>query len=121
MPTTNKHTNTPKQHINRALAHVHQALKYELAAHPSLGGVGVLGLDAALPKVAAFVRELRAIRQIEEETGEGGVCGCGCHEPQLYFAAVDVERCYDHIRPEGLLALLKGACCIWWFGLEGCV
>lgn len=39
-------------------------------------------------------------------------CACSCHErkPQLYFASVDVERCYDHIRPQGLLTLLRGAC-----------
>lgn len=93
----------------RALTHVHQVLKHELSAQPALGGVGVLGLDAALPRVVAFVRALQQLQ--EQEHTEASVCACICHrQRQLYFAAVDVERCYDHIRPQGLLTLLRGAC-----------
>lgn len=91
-----------------------------------------MGLDAALPRVAAFTRALRALRrrqqqERERERGAGadncncGNCDCPCHAPApavgeeeeggLYVAAVDVEKCYDHIRPLGLLALLRGAFC----------
>jgi hypothetical protein len=88
-----------------------------------------LGLDAALPRVAAFTQSLRAVRAQAQaqataaaaaaaaaEEG-GGVCGCDCHchgdgGVGLYFAAVDVERCYDHIRPQLLLTLLRGALCV---------
>lgn len=90
---------------------MHQVLKHELSAQPALGGVGVLGLDAALPRVAAFVRALQQLQ--EQEHTEASACACLCHrrrQRQLYFAAVDVERCYDHIRPQGLLTLLRGAC-----------
>ena len=96
---------------------MHQVLKHEVSQQPALGGVGVLGLDAALPRVAAFVRVLSLQQREEEAEAEvGGAsasrCACSCHErkPQLYFASVDVERCYDHIRPQGLLTLLRGAC-----------
>lgn len=94
---------------------MHQVLKHELSQQPALGGVGVLGLDAALPRVAAFVRALSLQQQEEAAEVDGAsafACACLCHErkQQLYFAAVDVERCYDHIRPEGLLTLLRGAC-----------
>lgn len=101
----------PKTNI-QPTKHTQKALKFELAARPSLGGIGVLGLDAALPKVAAFAQSLRQLPPSAPES-----CGCACHggtggRRRLYMAAVDVERCYDHIRPHALLELLRGMFCV---------
>lgn len=80
------------QSTNAKLAKVFEVLRHEQQRQPSLLGAGVLGLNEFYPMYRNWVRHSR--KQLSDKGS------------RLYFATVDVHRCYDNIHQEHLLRVV---------------
>lgn len=74
-----------------------QVLKFELARAPERAGYGAFGMDTVVERLSAF-RAARLSR-----------CPAGAGAPRLYFASMDVRRCYDGIDQRLLLEVVAAA------------
>jgi telomerase reverse transcriptase len=77
---------------NRILSDALSVLQYEHAQQDDYFGSGVDGLSYFYPRYRKFL-EQRAERNLKAQP--------------LYFASVDIERCYDSINQDHLLAMLE--------------
>jgi len=80
---------------NATLRRTFAVLKHEHCSSPSSFGCGVFGLNEVFPLLLTFKKELREFRkQLKQNV-------------PLYFASVDLHRCYDNIDQNYLYDLAK--------------
>ncbi|CAM9992574.1 unnamed protein product, partial [Phaeothamnion confervicola] len=86
---------------NSVLAGAFSVLKYERRVQPVLGGAGVIGVDEVgtrlAPTAAPSVAEAPATT----------ASAAAALSPQLYFASVDVQHCFDTIDAARVVALVR--------------
>ena len=80
---------------NSTLRRTFDVLKHEHRSSPSSFGCGVFGLNEVFPLLLNFKKELRKFRAQSKQN------------VPLYFASVDLHRCYDNIDQTYLHNLVK--------------
>ena len=80
---------------NATLRRTFAVLKHEHGNSPSSFGCGVFGLNEVFPLLLNFKKDLRDFRKQAKEN------------VPLYFASVDLHRCYDNIDQDYLYDLVK--------------
>ncbi|KAE9036345.1 hypothetical protein PR002_g7137 [Phytophthora rubi] len=93
-----------KVSVNRSMEAVHRVLTFEMERHPKrFLGASVRNIDEIYKRVKPLFREISSCPQCAERRRASG------DTPMAYCVSVDVERCFDTIRPRKLYQMLKKA------------
>jgi hypothetical protein len=82
---------------NVTLRPTFEVLKFERAKDPTMFGCGVYGIDQIASLLCQFKAKLSGFKTDPQGRGE---------TPVLYFASVDMHRCYDKINQKHLFELI---------------
>ncbi|CEG35759.1 Telomerase catalytic subunit/reverse transcriptase TERT [Plasmopara halstedii] len=90
--------------VNRSMEAVHRVLTYEMERQPQrLVGCSIQNIDEAYKRLKPLFHQIsKCSRCIERRSLSGDI-------PMAYCVTVDVERCFDTIRPRKLYQMLKKA------------
>ncbi|KAE9288033.1 hypothetical protein PF001_g20705 [Phytophthora fragariae] len=93
-----------KVSVNRSMEAVHRVLTFEMERHPKrLLGASVRNIDEIYKRLKPLFREISSCPRCAERRRASG------DTPMAYCVSVDVERCFDTIRPRKLYQMLKKA------------
>ncbi|KAG6612579.1 Telomerase catalytic subunit/reverse transcriptase TERT [Phytophthora cinnamomi] len=93
-----------KVSVNRSMEAVHRVLTFEMERHPKrLLGASVRNIDEIYKRLKPLFREISSCPRCEDRRRALG------DTPMAYCVSVDVERCFDTIRPRKLYQMLKKA------------
>ncbi|ETI35818.1 hypothetical protein F443_17915 [Phytophthora nicotianae P1569] len=96
-------TDPTKVSVNRSMEAVHRVLIFEMERQPKLLGASVRNIDEIYKRLKPFFLQISQCPCCAERRR---VCG---DTPMAYCVTVDVERCFDTIRPRKLYQILKKA------------
>ncbi|CAH0516411.1 unnamed protein product [Peronospora belbahrii] len=94
-----------KVSVNRSMESVHRILTFEMARQPKrLLGASVRSIDEIYKRLKPLFRQIASCPHCtkRQRTSGGDI-------PMAYCVTVDVERCFDTIRPRKLYQMLKKA------------
>ncbi|CAI5722949.1 unnamed protein product [Peronospora destructor] len=94
-----------KVSVNRSLESVHRVLTFEMERQPKrLLGASVRSIDEIYKRLKPLFRRISSCPRCTERrrASEGD-------DPMVYCVTVDVERCFDSIRPRKLYQILRKA------------
>ncbi|POM77074.1 Hypothetical protein PHPALM_5599 [Phytophthora palmivora] len=89
--------------VNRTMEIVHRVLVFEMERQPKrLLGASVRNIDEIYKRLKPLFRQIASCSHCAERRGSEDT-------PMAYAVTVDVERCFDTIRPRKLYQMLKKA------------
>ncbi|KAL4177207.1 hypothetical protein KRP22_002141 [Phytophthora ramorum] len=93
-----------KVSVNRSMETIHRVLTFEMERQPKrFVGASVRNVDEIYKRIKPLFREISSCsRCVERRRASKGT-------PKAYCVTVDVERCFDTIRPRKLYQVLKKA------------
>ncbi|KAG2761693.1 hypothetical protein PC129_g18146 [Phytophthora cactorum] len=92
-----------KVSVNRSMEAVHRVLTFEVERQPKLLGASVRNIDEIYMRLKPLFRQISQCPRCAERRCLSG------DNPMAYCVTVDVERCFDTIRPRKLYQMLKKA------------
>ncbi|CAH0491660.1 unnamed protein product [Peronospora farinosa] len=94
-----------KVSVNRSMESVHRVLTFEMERQPKrLLGASVRSIDEIYKRLKPLFRRISSCPRCTERQRASGR-----DDPMAYCVTVDVERCFDSIRPRKLYQILKKA------------
>ncbi len=79
---------------NDILKETFDVMRFEVMKNLGLVGSGMFGLNEIYPRYSKFMRDINECRRRKDNV-------------QLFFASVDINKCYDNIQQEHLLTLMR--------------
>jgi len=90
------------------LRQVFKVLKYEHTLKPEMFGAGVTGFDEVYPRLVRFIHDMKEMRPgLVDMKGATTVISDRDSNDSLYFASVDIHRCFDNIHQQVLYDLVE--------------